>query len=72
MSAEIRPRTDEERQAYISGMAAAINMVDEHGIEFARQELRLLTSMEAELDARKMVSVGKSCAKHGPGWMTDT
>lgn len=46
MNDPIRPRTDNECAAYLHGWAAAINLVDEHGVEAARDELKIMVFFE--------------------------
>lgn len=46
----IRPRTDEERCAYIAGYAAAVNNVADHGLQFARDSLRLIVEVESTVN----------------------
>lgn len=43
---QIRPRTDDERRAYLTGYANAIEIVIEHGLREAQAHLRLLVEAE--------------------------
>lgn len=46
----IRPRTKDERRAYMAGYADAINSTDDHGLETARAFLHTMVETEAVID----------------------
>lgn len=48
--AGIRARTSEERRAYVTGFAAALNSVEQHGFTGARAFLRTIAEAEGMLD----------------------
>lgn len=53
IDAPIKPRTTEERRAYISGYVAAVNDVNERGVRFGATQCRLLADSENSIAARK-------------------
>lgn len=46
----IRPRTDEERKAFVSGYLTATGDAANRGVEFAQTTAKLLAEMELELE----------------------
>jgi hypothetical protein len=47
--APIRPRTEDERLAFVSGYAAAVNDIAKHGVKFGSDHVRLMVETEPKL-----------------------